>query len=144
MRVDCDAIPPGRTVSTLHFELATAGGQKAQLNASLLVLKTDLNLLSPSLDSVLVGEFVAVVLLVVLCVGWMLWYREHQIVRVAQVKFLLAFLVGAVVNSTAILALRVNDHTSSQDVADFACNWLVVSHDNKLAKRRLAFVFLPG
>jgi hypothetical protein len=89
------------------------------------VLKPDLHVPGPWLDFVLGTEFAIIAALAALSVVWMVRYRKHQAVRIAQLPFLFAFMCGVLLNSSAIIAVRFNDVNSSQQAADFACTWLV-------------------
>ncbi len=62
------------------------------------------------------------------CVVWTLWNRKHQLVRVAQVNFMLVIVLGVIFSSLSILAvLFVHSPGLSQSQADAACGWMMVS-----------------
>jgi hypothetical protein len=124
---DCAALTEATTYVSFIVAATDPGGLSANLSIKVTVLKENKTVPGRVLQSWMLAQFGLVVTLAFLAAVWVIKFRTLHLVRVAQVPFLLVFLAGVLLNSTAILAIQYNDVNSSQATADLACNWFVVS-----------------
>ena len=127
--VDCAALT-GSSELNLTFSISSASSPRAgasRLQVIGRVLKQDPARISPAVRAICLALFSLSWAASWLCLAWTARNRGRQVVKVAQLPFLVLVVVGTLVSSSAIALVLVEDDGTAKSTAraSLACNTVV-------------------